>query len=180
MPSIYTHLTTQKRAVVTTMRDDQNSIRSIAGRLIVRPTRSAMNYAGHLHRLPIMPILLISRVMSGALHRSVHPSLTSMVRCSKSYGIIRSYSSRRSKLRTYIQAMSPDDSEKTVVYETIYEAIYLHPRDELKRELTGCFRHHTQVRKARSRGSDRRSQIKDMQSIYICPPELEDCLISGH
>jgi transposase, IS30 family len=30
MPKIYTHLTTQERAVVMTMRDDQCSIRSIA------------------------------------------------------------------------------------------------------------------------------------------------------
>jgi IS30 family transposase len=36
------------------------------------------------------------------------------------------------------------------------------------------------VRKPLSRGVDRRGQIKDMQSIYIRPPEIEDRLILGH
>ena len=76
--------------------------------------------------------------------------------------------------------MWPDDSDKTVSHETIYNAIYLHPRAELKRELIACLRHHNQVRKPRSRGVDRRGQIKDMQSIHIRPPEIEDRLIPGH
>ena len=67
--------------------------------------------------------------------------------------------------------MWPDDSDKTVSHETVYNAIYLHPRGELKRELIACLRHHSQVRKARSRGVDRRGQIKAMQSIHIRPPE---------
>ena len=54
-----------------------------------------------------------------------------------------------------------------------HETIYLHPRGELKRELISCQRHHTQVRKPRSRGTDRRGQIQDMQSIHIRPPEVE-------
>ena len=65
-------------------------------------------------------------------------------------------------------------------HETIYNAIYLHPRGELKRELIACLRHHNQVRKPRSRGTDRRHQIPDMQSIHIRPPEIEDRLIPGH
>jgi hypothetical protein len=67
-----------------------------------------------------------------------------------------------------------------VSHETIYNAIYLHPRGELKRELIACLRHHNQVRKPRSRGTDRRGQIQDMQSIHIRPPEVEDRLIPGH
>jgi len=67
-----------------------------------------------------------------------------------------------------------------VSHETIYNAIYLRPRGELKRELIACLRHHKQVRKPRSRGADRRCQIQDMQSIHIRPPEVEDGLIPGH
>jgi IS30 family transposase len=52
--------------------------------------------------------------------------------------------------------MWPDDSDKTVSHETIYNAIYLRPRGELKRDLIACLRHHNQVRKPRSRGVDRR------------------------
>jgi IS30 family transposase len=67
-----------------------------------------------------------------------------------------------------------------VSHETIYNAIYMHPRGELKRELIACLRHHNQVRKPRSRGDDRRYQIQDMQSIHIRPPGVEDRLIPGH
>ena len=76
--------------------------------------------------------------------------------------------------------MWPDDSSNTVSHETIYNALYLHPRGELKREMIACLRHHNQVRKPRSRGVDRRGQIMDMQSIHIRPPEVEDRLIPGH
>jgi IS30 family transposase len=67
-----------------------------------------------------------------------------------------------------------------VSHETIYNAIYMHPRGELKRELIACLRHHNQTRKPRSRGLDRRGQIPDMQSIHIRPPEVADRLIPGH
>ncbi len=76
--------------------------------------------------------------------------------------------------------MWPNNPENTVSHETIYNAIYLQPRGELKRELIACLRHHNQVRKPRSRGTDRRSQIADMQSIHIRPPEVEARLIPGH
>jgi IS30 family transposase len=45
MPKIYTDLTTQERAVVMTMRDDQCSIRAIAKPLGRAPVRSAANFA---------------------------------------------------------------------------------------------------------------------------------------
>jgi transposase, IS30 family len=74
----------------------------------------------------------------------------------------------------------PNETEKTVSHETIYNALYLHPRGELKRELIACLRHHNQTRKPRSRGVDRRGQIADMQSIHVRPAEIEDRLIPGH
>jgi len=79
-----------------------------------------------------------------------------------------------------LKALWPDDPTATVSHETIYNAIYVHPRGELKRELIACLRHHNQVRKPRSRGTDRRGQIPDMQSIHIRPAEVEDRLIPGH
>ena len=57
-------------------------------------------------------------------------------------------------------------------HETIYNAIYMHSRGELKRELIGYFRHHNQVREPHSRGDDQHYQIQDMQSIHIRPPQV--------
>ncbi len=84
------------------------------------------------------------------------------------------------QIAAILKSMWPDDSSKTVSHETIYNALYLHPRGELKREMIACLRHHNQVRKPRSRGVDRRGLIKDMQSIHIRPPEVEDRIIPGH
>ena len=58
--------------------------------------------------------------------------------------------------------------------------MYLHPRGELKREMIACLRHYIQVRKPRSRGVNRRGLIKNMQSIYMRPPEVENRIIPGH
>jgi IS30 family transposase len=73
-----------------------------------------------------------------------------------------------------------DDRRGRVSHETIYQAIYLHPRGELRRELITCLRHGHASRLPRSRGKDRRRQIPDMQSIHIRPPEVETRLVPGH
>jgi IS30 family transposase len=46
--------------------------------------------------------------------------------------------------------------------------------------LIACLCHQNQARKPHSRGTDRRGQIPDIQSIHIRPPEVEDRLIPGH
>lgn len=74
----------------------------------------------------------------------------------------------------------PDDRRGWVSHETIYQAIYLHPRGELRRALVALLRHGHASRLPRSRGRDRRSQIPDMKSIHIRPPEVETRLVPGH
>jgi IS30 family transposase len=67
-----------------------------------------------------------------------------------------------------------------VSHETIYQAIYLHPRGELRRSLVALLRRGHASRLPRTRGTDRRSQIPDMKSIHIRPPEVETRLVPGH
>ena len=74
----------------------------------------------------------------------------------------------------------PDDPSKTVVHETIYSAIYVMPRGELRRELIDSLRQRHAKRRPRSRGDDRRGKIADMTSIHMRPPEIEDRLVPGH
>jgi IS30 family transposase len=62
-----------------------------------------------------------------------------------------------------------------VSHETIYTAIYAHPRGELRRQLIACLR-----RGHRARGTDRRWQIPEMVSIHLRPPEIEDRVMPGH
>jgi IS30 family transposase len=74
----------------------------------------------------------------------------------------------------------PDDLRGRVSHETIYQAIYLHPRGALRGELVSLLRHGHGSRLPRSRGKDRRSQIPDMKTIHIRPPEVESRLVPGH
>jgi IS30 family transposase len=67
-----------------------------------------------------------------------------------------------------------------VSHETIYKAIYLIPRGELRKDLIGCMRQERSTRKPRTRGEDRRGKILNMQSIHIRPPDVESRLVPGH
>lgn len=180
MPKIYTHLTTQERAVVMTMRDDQCSIRSIARRL----GRAPSSISRELRRAPGSGAYDANLAHQQSYARRIAPRRTPKLHVDGAlFQVVRQCLNALwspQQIANILRAMWPDDSDKTVSHETIYNAIYLHPRGELKRELIACLRHHNQVRKPRSRGVDRRGQIKDMQSIHIRPPEIEDRLIPGH
>ena len=180
MPKIYKHLTTQERAVVMTMRADLCSIRSIAKRLCRSPStigRELKRSGGsdvydanlaHLqcHARRLAPRRVPKLHPDGTLFRVVRTMLNEL------------WSPQQ--IGCKLRLLWPNNPEQSVSHETIYNAIYLHPRGELKRELIACLRHHNQSRKPRSRGTDRRGQIPDMQSIHIRPPEIEDRLIPGH
>ena len=73
-----------------------------------------------------------------------------------------------------------DDSCRTVSHETIYTAIYVMPRGALRSDLISLLRQGRAKRRPRARGQDRRGQIRDMVSLHVRPPEIEDRLIPGH
>jgi transposase, IS30 family len=74
----------------------------------------------------------------------------------------------------------PDDLDQRVSHETIYNALYVMPKGELRTELLGCLRQARRLRRPRARGEDRRGQIQDMTSLHVRPPEVEERLIPGH
>ena len=74
----------------------------------------------------------------------------------------------------------PDRADYRVSHETIYGAIYVTPRGELRKQLIACLRQGRSTCKPRSRGQDRRGQIPNRQSIHVRPPEVEDRLVPGH
>jgi IS30 family transposase len=74
----------------------------------------------------------------------------------------------------------PDDPTMHISHESIYTAIYAHPRGELRRQLIACLRHGRSTRMPRKRGVDRRGTIPDMVSIHVRPPEIEDRVMPGH
>ena len=180
MPRNYIHLTTQDRAVVMTMRDDRCSIRCIAKRLC----RSPSTISREIRRHSGGATYDASRAHMQSEARRVAPRrLPKMHPDGTLFLVVRLCLQLHwspQQIAAILKCMWPDDSSKTVSHETIYNALYLHPRGELKREMIACLRHHKQVRLPRSRGVDRRGLIKDMQSIHIRPPEVNDRIIPGH
>jgi transposase, IS30 family len=75
----------------------------------------------------------------------------------------------------------PHDGSMQVSHETIYRALYVQGRGELRRELTACLRTGRALRKPR-RGAVRpsRERIKDKAMISDRPAEADDRAVPGH
>jgi IS30 family transposase len=69
---------------------------------------------------------------------------------------------------------------KRISDETIYAAIYVVPRGELRRTLIGCLRQHRKVRRGRCRSGQKRGQIPNPTPIAARPAEVEARLVPGH
>jgi IS30 family transposase len=75
----------------------------------------------------------------------------------------------------------PDSSEMRVSAETIYQAIYVHARGELKRDLARQLRRRRLARKTNRNPNARRPRFVDpMASIGDRPAEVEDRAVPGH
>lgn len=79
-----------------------------------------------------------------------------------------------------LKTVNADHLNLQVSHETIYSAIYLMPRAELRTEAIGWLRFGHAKRRPRARGEDRRGQIPGMVSIHDRPPEVDERLVPGH
>jgi IS30 family transposase len=64
------------------------------------------------------------------------------------------------------------DQQQTVSHETIYQAIYVLPKGELRRDLIGLLRQGRKLRRPRSQGKDRRGALPDMVSVHERPASV--------
>jgi transposase, IS30 family len=74
----------------------------------------------------------------------------------------------------------PEDPEMRVSHETIYKALYVQGRGELRRDLHKRLRTGRALRKTRRAVGERRGKIPDMVNIAERPPEVDDRAVPGH
>jgi transposase, IS30 family len=74
----------------------------------------------------------------------------------------------------------PDDPEMRVSHETIYKALYVQGRGELRRDLHKRLRTGRALRKTRRAVGERRGRIRDMVNIAERPPEADRRKVPGH
>jgi len=77
----------------------------------------------------------------------------------------------------------PDRKDMCISPETIYSYLYVHPKEQLRRELLACLRRQRQVRVKRRKPGDpaeTRGKIPNMTSIDERPKDINDRIIPGH
>ena len=74
----------------------------------------------------------------------------------------------------------PDEEDMRVSHETIYKALYVQGRGELRRDLHKRLRTGRALRKPRRVTGERRGKIPGMVNIAERPPEVEDRAVPGH
>ena len=74
----------------------------------------------------------------------------------------------------------PDRPEMWVSHETIYKALYVQGRGELRRDLHRRLRTGRAIRRPQRRSEERRGRIPDMVNISARPAEAADRAVPGH
>ena len=76
--------------------------------------------------------------------------------------------------------MYPDQAEQQISHESIYSAIYLMPRGELRTQITNALRQSRQKRMPRARGVARKGNIANLIPLSERPVEADDRVVPGH
>jgi IS30 family transposase len=79
-----------------------------------------------------------------------------------------------------LRRMHPDDPSQRVSHETIYSAIYLMPRGELRSEIIAALRQSHAKRMPRARGTARKGNIANLVPLSERPAEAESREVPGH
>lgn len=73
-----------------------------------------------------------------------------------------------------------EDPHWWVSHEAIYQAVYVQPKGELRKELIRCLRSGRDRRRPRGRAAEGRGKIVGMVNIAQRPPEVQDRAVPGH
>lgn len=79
-----------------------------------------------------------------------------------------------------LRLVHPEAPTERVSHETIYQAVYVVPRGELRTELIGLLRQSRSKRMPRARGVSRRGNIANMTPLTERPAEADSRAVPGH
>lgn len=79
-----------------------------------------------------------------------------------------------------LRRMHPDDPTQHISHETIYQAVYLVPRGELRTEIIAALRQSHAKRMPRARGTSRKGNIANLVPLSERPPEADCRAVPGH
>ncbi|HNG02300.1 MAG TPA: IS30 family transposase [Nitrospira sp.] len=181
MGTNYEHLNAEERATIMLMQGEGCSLRAMARRL----HRAPSTISRELERNSEEACSYDARragVRARALRRK--PRRTpKLAPHTVLFGVVEHYLREGwspEQIAGTLKRTWPHDRERTVSHETIYNALYVMPRGELRTELIACLRQGRGGRRPRARGEDRRGQIPDMARLQARPDEVDDRLVPGH
>lgn len=177
----YEQLKPEERATVMLMDREGSSVRAMARALQRSPSTISREMARHrIEGQPYDATRAGHRARARRFQRRQRPKLGPDTVL---FGVVEHFLREGWSPEPIAGAMKrqyPQPPERRVSHETIYNALYVLPKGELRTELLKCLRQRRRVRRPRARGEDRRGQIQDMTSLQVRPPEVEDRLIPGH
>lgn len=197
MPKSYVHLNLDERIAIQMHLSDGNSIRAIAHAL----KRSPSSISRELHRSgwngktkpgvrAVRPSYSDATGIQGyscskAQERANTLAHKARVECklvpgNATFELIRKGLARGLSPRQCCLTLSCMQPPIRLSHETIYTALYLMPRGELRAEVLALLRQARSKRRPRSRGEERRGQIIDMTSIEERPLNVQERLVPGH
>ncbi|WP_341809529.1 IS30 family transposase [Xanthomonas oryzae pv. oryzicola] len=180
MGTQYRHLGSEERALLQIELGNGMSINSIARRL----NRSASTLSREIRRQGEPGYAATSAASNYRLRRRACVRGRRLVEGSALFQQVRDdlvlYRWSPQQIAAKLKAMHPDDPSQRVSHETIYAAIYAHPRGGLKKELVEALRQHKPTRGLRRTTAAKRTWVPEELRIVHWPEEVAQRLIPGH
>jgi IS30 family transposase len=177
----YEQLKPEERATVMLMRQEGSSLRAVARQLQRSPSSISRELARHRVEGQCYDATVAGQ--RARARRFQRRRRRKLAQDTVLFGVVEHFLREGwspEQIAGTLKNLYPEQAERRVSHETIYNALYVLPRGELRAGLLSCLRQGRSGRKRRSRGQDRRGQIADMISLHVRPPEVEDRLIPGH